>query len=350
MDKKTPQLRICVIPYCNLHCVYCTPEGEGYAENLDERMTREEINRVVRICAEVGFTHVKFTGGEPLMRPDTVDIIADTKRVEGLQEVQMVTNGTLLARHAAQLKNAGLDVITISIDAADPDIYQRVRGGKLEPVLTGLRQCREVGLPVRINTVLLKRNLSQVAPLIDLSHRMETSLKFLDLLDLQREEGSYDFWREEFVHFGELRKILEDMGGQFVGHEEAPGGIGAPLLEYRMPNGAQVVLKDSTEGTYYADYCSNCRFYPCQDALISLRITHDGHLKMCLIRNDNLLDILTPLRAGDIATVKDRVKNRFDILTSAEYFPRKWQPRSLDSNAKEQESDAVSDRDLRIIP
>lgn len=327
MLKQTPQLRICVLPYCNLHCVYCTPEGEGYAENLDERMTRDEINRLIKLSVEVGFTHFKFTGGEPLLRQDMVDIIADTKKLPGIAEIQMVTNGTLLARHAAGLKAAGLDIITVSIDAADPRVYKEIRGGMLKVVLAGLRKCKEVGLPVRINTVLMKRNIEQIEPLIDLAYEIGASLKFLDLMDLQRVTGSYDFWREEFCHFNDVRQRLETLQGRFVGYEEAPGGVGAPLIEYQMQNGLQVVLKDSTEGTYYADYCSTCPLYPCQDALISLRLTHDGHLKMCLIRNDNLLDVLTPLRGGDAKLVKERFQDRFEILTSAKYYPHRWQPR-----------------------
>ncbi len=269
MTKKTPPMRICVTPHCNLHCVYCTPEGEGYAENPNERMSREEINRIIQFSVDAGFTHFKFTGGEPLLRSDMADIINDTKQVSKVQEIQMVTNGILLERHANSLKSAGLDSITMSIDAADPELYERIRGGKLQLVLAGLQKCQQIKLPVRINTVLMKRNLNQVVPLITLAYETGASLKFLDLMDLGRVDGSFDFWKEEYYPFEQLVDLLEELGGKFIGLEETPGGIGAPCLEYRMPNGLQVVLKDSVRGTFYADYCSSCPLFPCQDALIS---------------------------------------------------------------------------------
>lgn len=327
MTNKTPQLRICVTPSCNLHCLYCMPGGEGYFDNPSILMTREEIHQILVSAVNNGFTHVKFTGGEPLYRTDIFDIISDAKKVKGLEEVQMVTNGTLLPKFAQKIKDAGLDVLTISIDAVDQEIYRKIRGGDLMSVIKGLEECQEINLPVRINTVLMKSNRSQVEPLINLASRTGASLKFLDLYDLQHEgQKSFDFWKSEFLHFSELRGQIENLGGVFTGYEEAPGGIGAPLLEFRMPNGLQVVLKDATAGTFYATYCFDCKFYPCQDALISLRVTHDGNLKMCLIRNDNLLDLLTPLRNGDLEAVSALIKDRLDILTSAVYYPHKWIP------------------------
>jgi len=319
-------MRICVTPHCNMHCVYCTPEGEGYAENPYEKMSREEINRIIQISVDTGFTHFKFTGGEPLLRSDMINIIDDTKQISGIQEIQMVTNGTLLERNADALKAAGLDSITISIDSADPVKYKQIRGGKLQHVLASLYKCHQIKLPVRINTVLMQRNLDQIVPLINLAFETGASLKFLDLMDLGRVDGSNEFWKEEYYPFVQLVHILEDIGGKFIGLEETPGGIGAPCLEYRMPNGLQVVLKDAQRGTFYEDYCFSCPLFPCQDALISLRVTHDGQLKMCLARNDNLLDILRPLRTGDLSSVRERLRDRFDILSNSIFYPRKWQP------------------------
>ncbi len=342
MRKKTPQLRICVTPICNLHCIYCSPEGEGYGKNLDERMTREEINQIASICADVGFTHIKFTGGEPLLRHDIVDIISDTRKITGIKKVRMVTNGVLLARYATRIKEAGLDRITISIDAANPKDYAKIRRGRLDLVMAGLQKCQEIGLPVRINSVVMKNNLDQIQPLMNLARRAKASLKLLDLVDLQRGGNNYGFWRREYYHFGELHALLDAMGGKFVGYEKTPGGVGAPPLEYHMPDSLKVVIKDSTSGTCYATSCFKCKFYPCQDALISLRITHDGHLKMCLIRNDNLLNIIAPLRIGDIGTVKQLVQDRFDILTSAKYYPHKWQPKHLEvSSSKKQPGNRI---------
>lgn len=322
---KTPQLRIAVIPYCNLQCRYCHPAGEGYGENLSELMSATEIHKLLVLCANVGFTHVKFTGGEPLLRKDIEAIVADTRQIHGIREIQMVTNGTLLASRAESLREAGLDFLTVSIDAAEPKAFREIRGGDLNLVIQGLQACRAVGLLVRINAVLFRRNFNQVEPLMELAERAGASLKLLDLIDLQI-PGSHDFFRREFLHFDRVHKFLEERGGRVVGLEEAPGGVGAPLTDYLMPSGLHVLLKDATMGTYYHESCHECRNYPCQDALISLRVTHDGYLKQCLIRNDNLVDVLAPLRTGKLDRVRELVRESFNILTGSTYEPHRWKP------------------------
>jgi len=328
MKGKTPQLRICVIAYCNLHCDYCRPGGEGYYENPAIRLSADEIATIISLCAKVGFTHVKFTGGEPFLRRDLIEIIARTRHIPGIQEIQMVTNGTLLTGHAAELKNAGLDWITISIDAAEPEVFWRIRGTTLSTVVQAIHECREIGLPVRINMVVMKSNLDQIGPMIRLASELGCSLKLLDLIYLDT-DGSFEFWQREFVHFDLVRNMLEALGGSFVGLEEAPGGIGAPLQEYRLPSGLQVVVKDSTRGTYYHSSCKACKNYPCQDALISVRVTHDGCLKRCLIRNDNSIPLLPLLRDGRIDKAALAIQETLTIMTESSYHPFAWRADSL---------------------
>ncbi len=324
--KKSPQLRIAVTPDCNLHCVYCRPGGEGYYENLENHMSASEIREIIRISTEVGITHVKFTGGEPLLRSDIVNLVEDAFSLGALKDIQIVTNGMLLAQYADALKRAGISSITISIDATDPDKYAQIRSdGKLDCLLTGLHRCRDIGLPVRLNVVLMRSNVDQLEGLLKLAGEVKASLKLLDLLDVHT-EGSHNFWRREFYPFNDLCARLEGLGAVQVGYEEAPGGIGAPLLDYRMPNGLQVVAKDSMTELYYHKSCFDCHLYPCQDAIISLKLTHDGHLKRCLIRNDNIVDILSPLRNGDVQEVKRLIAESFKIMVSSKSYMNKWHP------------------------
>lgn len=321
-----PQLRICVTPQCNLNCIYCVPGGEGYGKNLTTLMSKEEIPKLVKICVDIGFTHLKFTGGEPLIRKDIVEIITATKKQQGMRELQIVTNGILLEYYAAQLKETGIDIITVSLDTTCSKDYYSIRHGDIDKVIKGLQRCKEIGLPVRINSVIMKRNMHEVNNLIDLAYNMNASLKLLDLIDMSQNAIQREQWKKDFLHFKIVKELLEERKCTFIGYEEAPGGIGAPLLEYRMSNGVQVVLKDATEGTYYADYCNSCEKFPCQDALISLRVTHDGNLKMCLQRNDNLESILKSLRCGDTNSVKKSIRYYFDILKNAKYYKNKWNP------------------------
>ena len=321
----SPQMRFALLPFCNLKCFYCTPEGEGYAENLNEQMSRDEIIRLAEIAATEGITHIKLTGGEPLMRRDTSSIVEGLSQIQGIVDIQMVTNGTLLERHAQSLRDAGLKSLTVSIDAADPATYLRIRGGRLDMVRRGLDEAHAVGLPIRFNMVLMRTNLTQVDGMMELAREYGASLKLLDVMDLQR-ESTRGFWEDEFVHFRDVQAMLMEREARFVGYEAASGGVGAPLLDFRMPDGLQVVLKDSTLGAHYHATCFGCRYYPCQDALISLRVTHDGHLKRCLIRNDNLVDVLTPLRQGNMVKVHRLVRASFKILAESTFMPRRWVP------------------------
>lgn len=328
MQLNTPQLRVCVIPQCNLHCVYCRPGGEGYYENMHVCMSPDEIIAIISLCAKIGFTHIKLTGGEPLLRPDLAMIIETAKHIPGIHEIQMVTNGTLLAGRVAELYAAGLDWITVSLDAADAEAFRQIRKTDLSPILDALCECHDIGLPVRINMVVMKSNVDQIPHMIKLASDTGCSLKLLDLICLNPNED-IDFWRQEFIHFDQVRPILEGLEATLVGLEEAPGGIGAPLTDYRLPSGLQVVVKDSTRGTYYHDSCKDCRNYPCQDALISVRVTHDGSLKRCLVRNDNLVALLPLLRSGRTDEVASEIRAVFNLMTESSYHPFAWNPGRL---------------------
>jgi molybdenum cofactor biosynthesis enzyme MoaA len=96
-----------------------------------------------------------------------------------------------------------------------------------------------------------------------------------------------------------------------------------------MPNGVEVVLKDSTKGTYYHESCKECKFYPCQDAVISVRITHDGKIKRCLIRNDNLVPLLPLLRKGAMEECAISLGKVFKLMTESMYYPHMWSPEIL---------------------
>lgn len=324
-NRKSPQLRVAVTPFCNLHCFYCRPEGEGWAMNPRDILQREDIGFLLGVAVGVGFTHVKFTGGEPLLRRDLIDIISDTARCPGVREVQLVTNGILLAKHARALRDVGLSILTLSLDGATHETFRQQRGGDLMPVLAGLRACRDVGLPVRINTVLTKRNQQELGALIEIARQHGTSIKFLDLKNLTAPEGNEE-WFRDFVPFAVVREAVEQLGGKFVGFESAPGGIGAPLFEYRMADGVQVVLDDSMAGGYHNVGCRVCPKYPCQDALISLRVTHDGYLKKCLIREDNIVPVGVSVRARDKEGTRRCLGELFNDITSSELVPNVWRP------------------------
>lgn len=319
-QKRKPHLRVAVTPECNFNCVYCRVGGEGLPSN-GILMNSGEILEVVRIASEIGFKHLKITGGEPTLRKDLFDIVAGCSSLESLEEVQLVTNGSALTKEYVQrLGDSGLDNITISLDAASRDGFRELTGGdKFEKVISGIYTAKEAGLPVTINSVIMQRNKDEIEGLIGIARKTGSRLKLLDYMKVNG-----NGWETEYFPFEQLRRDLE-VRAEGVSWTYPPGGLGTPMPLFRI-NGIEVIVKDASIGTNYHETCKACMNYPCQDALISLRVTHDGKLKRCLIRDDNLVDVLTPLRRGDKEKVRKLISDSYRIFEETKYQPNAWGP------------------------
>ena len=151
-------LRVSVIDRCDHRCVYCMPESGVELKSHDENLSYEQIEAVVRESVKLGITKVRLTGGEPLIRRNIVALVASLAAIQGLHELCMTTNGTRLAEMAADLHEAGLDRVNISMDSLDPDRYREItRSGDLATVLAGIEAAVQAGLtPVKINMVVLE--------------------------------------------------------------------------------------------------------------------------------------------------------------------------------------------------
>ena len=156
-NRRIDYLRISVTDKCNLRCRYCMPE-EGVPERRHEDfLSFEQITEVVRAAVRLGVIKVRLTGGEPLVKRGIVDLVRMIRSVEGLEHLAMTTNGTLLVRHAAGLKAAGLDSLNISLDTLDAERYRYLtRGGEIGQVLEGIGAALAEGFPVKINMVVLE--------------------------------------------------------------------------------------------------------------------------------------------------------------------------------------------------
>lgn len=149
-------LRVSVTDRCNLRCNYCMPEeGIGLLSHNDI-LSLEEIAEIIKISSTYGITKVRLTGGEPLVRKGITDLVRMVALIPGIEDLALTTNGILLKKHSAGLKNAGLNRINISLDTLNPErFYQITRGGKLEDVLEGIQAAIDSGLnPVKLNCVV----------------------------------------------------------------------------------------------------------------------------------------------------------------------------------------------------
>jgi len=318
--QRKPHLRVVVTPECNFNCVYCRAGGEGLPPN-GVLMSGGEITEIVRIASEVGFKHLKITGGEPTLRKDLFDIVRGCSELESLDEVQLVTNGSALTKEYAQrLVDSGLDNITISLDAASRDSFRETtERDKFDRVISGIYAAREVGLPVTINSVIMQRNKAEIEGLIEIARKTGSRLKLLDYMKVNG-----NGWETEYLPFEQLRKDLEKRA-EGVSWMYPPGGLGTPMPLFKI-NGTEVMVKDASIGTNYHETCNTCINYPCQDALISLRVTHDGKLRRCLIRDDNLVDVLTSLRREDKEEVRKLISDSYKIFEETKYQPNAWSP------------------------
>ena len=150
-------LRISITDRCNERCLYCRPEGYRGWERKPDHLTTDEIIRVVRVAATMGFRKFRLTGGEPLVRPDLIDLVRRMARIPGVECLGLSTNGTRLAALASGLRDAGLRTVNVSLDALDPTRYRQITGGDVGTVLAGIRAAVAAGFErVKLNCVLMR--------------------------------------------------------------------------------------------------------------------------------------------------------------------------------------------------
>jgi cyclic pyranopterin phosphate synthase len=261
-NRPVSNLRISLTHKCNLSCIYCHREGEKKSE---EPLSAAEIAEVLKVAAHFGIRSVKFTGGEPMLRPDLLEIIQSVP--EGM-ESSITTNGTLLAGLASDLKQAGLRRVNVSIDSLNHETYKKITGtDKLDGVLEGITEALETGLtPVKLNMVVL-------AGIND--HEIDDFLAFV------RGNRNLVLQLIELMHFNECTNH-----GNLNIVEDELAARSKQIITRRMHHrkkycldGAEVEVVRPLHNTEFCAFCNR------------LRVTSDGKLKPCLLRTDNHIDI-----------------------------------------------------------
>jgi cyclic pyranopterin phosphate synthase len=244
-----------------------------------EKMTRDEIVRIAKTAVSLGILRIKLTGGEPLMREDVCDVVKGVAEISGLRDLSMTTNGLLLDKLAKPLCAAGLKRVNISLASLNPETYNKLTGGKLENALAGVKAAIEAGfLPVKLNMVVLKGvNVNDVREMIDFARDIGVILQLIEL-------DPVNVSREYYSKHHRLLHEQEEMLRQKATSIETRRLMHNRLI-YHLPD----VTVEVVHPTENSNFCMHCT---------RLRVTSDGKLKPCLMRNDNLTDILTPMRKG----------------------------------------------------
>ncbi|HEY1017339.1 MAG TPA: GTP 3',8-cyclase MoaA [Herpetosiphonaceae bacterium] len=274
-------LRVSLTDRCNFRCFYCMPEHGLQFAPPAEFLSNDELRRVIRVMAGAGFEKIRLTGGEPTLRKDLVGLVRDIAATPGITDVSMTTNGLRLDRLAAPLAEAGLKRVNVSIDSLDADKFRRItRGGDLARVWAGIEAAEAAGLaPLKLNCVVVRGyNDDEIVELARLTVDRPWQMRFIEVMPLVGVAGVAD---GGVVPSAELIAKIEAAEGL-----EWVGWFGAdPARTYRIP-GAKGTL--GFISSVSDPFCSTCN---------RMRLTADGKLHLCLLR-DNELDLRGPLRAG----------------------------------------------------
>lgn len=275
-------LRVSLTDRCNLRCTYCMP-----SEGLDwrpapEQLTTAEVVRLVGIATEMGISEVRITGGEPLVRPDVVAVVAGLAGLPRAPALSMTTNGLRLGRLAAPLARAGLLRINISLDTLNPATFAAItqRAGH-EKVLAGIRAAQAAGLtPVKCNAVLIRGvNDAEAPALLRWALAEGVQLRFIEAMPL---DPQHRWNRETLVTRAEILDRLAAAGFSFC---PAPGRGSAPAEEFLVDGGPATF---GIVGSVTAAFCSACD---------RARLTADGYWRSCLFAHTET-DLAAMLRTG----------------------------------------------------
>jgi cyclic pyranopterin phosphate synthase len=277
--RKLNSLRISVTQKCNLQCFFCHKEGEITPKT---EMTPEEIEKIAKTASEFGMKKIKLTGGEPLLREDLPGII---RRISPYaSEISLTTNGVLLEKYAEVLRDAELKRVNVSLCSLSRVNFRKItREDCMQRVKNGIRAALRSGLfPVKINMVVLRGiNVDEIPEAIDFAQQTDAILQLIEFQPIQQENLAY--WKD--FHY-DLAPIEESLKAKAVSIEENPLHKRRRYLLKRNGGTATVEI---VRPMHNSSFCQNCT---------RLRVTSDGKLKPCLLKNDNLVDIVSLIRHG----------------------------------------------------
>ncbi len=280
-------LRVSVTDQCNLRCKYCFPDKGMNSTPSNALLSFDEITRLVRIGLATGITKVRLTGGEPLLRKNLVDLVGCLSQLDGLEDLAMTTNGILLGKQAATLRNAGLDRINISLDTLLPDRYRELtQGGNINDVLSSIETSLEVFNQIKINVVLLPDlSKEEISDFLRLSMKKKLEIRFLEYMPM----GLISLAGAPSVN--DVLSIASTLG--CVKSAKSDKNNTAVMYQFENAHGSFGFITPMTK-----KFCSTCN---------RLRLSCDGLLRSCLHAN-----LTTDLRAAIRSSSTDEeLKNLF---------------------------------------
>ncbi len=261
--RKIDYVRISITDRCNFRCQYCMPETGIEKKNHNEILRFEEIITLIKTLTKLGVKKIRFTGGEPLVAKNITELIYKTSQIEGIEDIAITTNGSLLEDMAEELFKTGLKRVNISLDTLNEEKFKNItRGGDLKKVLRGIEKCISIGMKqVKINTVLIKGfNDDEVNDLISLTKDKPISVRFIELMPIGEGKKYYD---NGIITANEIIEKLEEL---------------IPVKTNKVST-AVLYKKKDYQGTIGFITPLSCKF--CEECN-RIRVTSTGTIKPCL--------------------------------------------------------------------
>ncbi len=280
-------LRISLIDRCNFRCLYCMPEDEELAYILkQDLLTNDELLALLKeVFIPLGFSKFRLTGGEPLLRPGLIDLVADIASLPETKDLAMTTNGYHLAKMAQSLYNAGLKRLNISLDSLDAEKFDRIIGnrglGKWGQTWEGIQAAHRVGFdPLKLNVVVIPGiNDQEIEDLAALTIDRAWHVRFIEFMPI----GNLDLFHERaWLPSAEIRNRIRDKWGLSEGRVKGNG----PADVFQIPGAKGTLGFISQMSECFCDRCNR------------MRLSADGWLRPCLLNETGQIDLKTSLRQG----------------------------------------------------
>ena len=278
--RRIEYVRLSVTDRCDLRCSYCMPIGFHDFEEPRDWLTFDEIERIIRIFGELGTRRIRLTGGEPLVRKNLSMLVQRLAALPGIEDLSLSTNATRLAKHARDLKQAGISRINVSLDSLRADRFKSITQGKLDKVLNGLMAAKAAAFhPIKINMVVMQGvNDDEVEDMVNFCLEHDFTLRFIETMPVG------DTGRAAGGHYVSLATIKTRLANQFeLLPATMPGGGPARYVQVANTN-----LRIGFITPMSQHFCDTCN---------RVRLAVDGTLYMCLGQNDKY-ELRPLLRAG----------------------------------------------------
>ncbi len=276
LERPLRDLRISITDRCNFRCIYCMPKhlfGPDHAFlERSEILSFEEIQRTVRLFAKLGVSKIRITGGEPLIRKDLDKLIEMINQVDGINDISLTTNGALVTQKKAEtLYKAGLNRLTLSLDALDDQTFNQINDVKfpVSRVLQAIETAKQVGLtPIKVNMVVIKDvNVDQILPMVEYFRNREVVLRFIEFMDV----GNTNEWQYDKVF--DAKSIIELINNYFPIEPVAANYKGEVAKRWRYKDdGGEIGIIASVS----QPFCGSCH---------RARLSAEGKLYTCLFAN-----------------------------------------------------------------